>query len=164
MNNSTYGRTLMNVRNHTDFKLVTTEKKLIKLAASPRITTFVAFSENFAEVAMKKRSVLIDKPIYAGLTVLELSKHLMYNFYYNLAVSKYGKNVKLCMTDTDSLLLSVNTPDIYDDIKQDLLLFDTSNYPVDHPCYSEVNKKKLGTFKDETNSNPISEFCGLRAK
>lgn len=164
MNNSTYGRTLMNVRKHTDFKLVTTEKKLIKLTANPRMTNFVAFNENLAGVSLKKKTVFLNKPIYAGFTVLELSKHLMYNFYYNWAVAKYNKNVTLCMTDTDSLLISVNTQDIYKDIKQDLHLFDTSDYPPTHPCFSENNKKKLGTFKDETNSNPISEFCGLRAK
>ena len=67
-------------------------------------------------------------------------------------------------TDTDSLTYKVTTPDLYQDMKQDLHLYDTSNYPQDHPLYSAVNKKVIGKFKDETGGLPITEFVGLRPK
>ena len=95
---------------------------------------------------------------------LDISKLIMYKFHYEWSVKKFGSNLKLCMTDTDSLLCSSMTEDIYEDIKKDLDLFDTSAYPKDHKCYSEKNKKRLGVFKDETESIPIKEFVGLRAK
>src|SRR5436190_23664297 len=94
---------------------------------------------------------------------LDISKLIMYKFHYEWSVKKFGSNLKLCMTDTDSLLYSIMTEDIYEDIKKDLDLFDTSAYPKDHKCYSEKNKKRLGVFKDETESIPIKEFVGLRA-
>ena len=68
------------------------------------------------------------------------------------------------MTDTDSLLYDIRTNDVYEDIKENLSLFDTSEYPITHPCYSLVDKKRLGTFKDETHAKPILEFVGLCAK
>ena len=68
------------------------------------------------------------------------------------------------MTDTDSLLYSIRTDDVYSDMKEDLQLFDTSDYPTDHPCHCDDNKKVVGKFKDETSEKPIREFVGLRAK
>lgn len=88
----------------------------------------------------------------------------MYNFHYNFIINKYGPRVRLCMTDTDSLLYDIQTEDVYEDMRQHLNMFDTSEYPVTHPCYSIANKKRLGTFKDETHGKPILEFVGLRAK
>lgn len=88
----------------------------------------------------------------------------MYNFHYNWTIKKYGTNVKLCMTDTDSLFYYITTPDVYEDMRNYIDLFDTSDYPVGHPCHCDNNKKKLGKFKDELNGKPPREIIGLRAK
>ena len=76
----------------------------------------------------------------------------------------YGDNVKLCMTDTDSFLVEVTARDIYEDMGKFRHMFDTSNYPLNHPLYSEVNKKVLGKFKDECPANPPKEYVGLKPK
>ena len=87
----------------------------------------------------------------------------MYGFYYSLLKVKYP-DIKLCFTDTDSFLINVPTEDIYEDMKHMTQYFDFSNYPKNHPLYSESNKAVLGRFKDETAGEPIQEFVGLRSK
>ena len=94
-----------------------------------------------------------------------MAKLIMYRWHYDYFQKKYGRNAKLLFTDTDSLCYHVTCPDIYNDIKTDMLdHYDTSDSPKDHKCYSEVNKKRLGSFKDETVDVPIVEFVGLRSK
>ncbi len=88
----------------------------------------------------------------------------MYNFHYNVMKKKYGNNIRLLATDTDSLKYDIKTNDLYDDMNKMSEHFDFSDYPEDHKCYSKNNIKVIGKFKDETNSNPIVEFVGLRAK
>ena len=89
----------------------------------------------------------------------------MYRFHYNYMTKKYGDNLKLLFTDTDSLCYHVFTKDIYRDMQADLdTHFDTSDYPPDHLLYSSKNKKVIGLMKDETNGVPIEEFVGLRSK
>ena len=78
--------------------------------------------------------------------MLDISKHVMYSYHYEFIVAKYGPRVRLCMTDTDSLLYDIRTDNVYEDIKENLHLLDTSQYHATHPCYSTVNKKRLGTF------------------
>jgi len=87
----------------------------------------------------------------------------MYTFWYDYIKTRYP-TAELLMTDTDSVLFACNTEDIYEDMKSAMDHFDTSDYPKDHPLYSERNKKSLGFFKDETNGSPTAEFVGLRAK
>ncbi len=88
----------------------------------------------------------------------------MYNFHYNVMKKKYGNNIRLLATDTDSLKYDIKTNDLYDDMNKMSEHFDFSDYPKNHKCYNETNKKVIGKFKDETNGNPIVEFVGLRAK
>lgn len=164
MVNAVYGKSLENVRKRIDFRLVSNEKQLVKLSASPRLQHFFIYNKNLVGLTMKKQSIKLCRPLYVGFTVLDISKYVMYNFHYNFIVNKYKSRVQLCMTDTDSLLYNIQTDDVYTDIQNHLDLFDTSEYPVTHPCYSIKNKKRLGTFKDETKSKPILEFIGLRAK
>ena len=98
------------------------------------------------------------------MTILDLSKTLMYDFYYNHLKANYGDDVKLCMTDTDSFLLEIATDDFYKDMAKHSDLFDTSNYPTDHFLFSNANKKVLGKFKDECPGNPPIEYIGLKPK
>jgi hypothetical protein len=114
---------------------------------------------------MRKIKLVHDKPIYLGMSILDLSKNLMYDFHYNYVKKKYGEKAKLLFTDTDSLMYEIETEDFYEDIKDDIhAKFDTSNYPKDHPLWSDANKKKVGLMKDEAGGKIILEFVGLRAK
>jgi hypothetical protein len=107
---------------------------------------------------------MLNKPIFMGASILDLSKLLMFRFPYDVIREKYGDKAKLLFTDTDSLCYHIETPDVYADMGQMASHFDTSDYPEEHPLYSKVNKKVVGKFKDETNSFPISEPVGLNSK
>ena len=88
----------------------------------------------------------------------------MYDFHYGTVKSMYGSKATLLFTDTDSLCYSIETDDIYTDMQRRADLFDFSNYPPNHPCYSVANKKVIGKMKDELGGAPMREFVGLRAK
>ena len=98
------------------------------------------------------------------MTVLDLSKHLMYDFYYNKLKKTYGEKIKLLYTDTDSVIVRVQTGNIYADMERNLDEYDTSNYPADHPLFSMANKKVIGKMKDELGGRLMTEFIGLRPK
>ena len=116
-------------------------------------------------VQFAKKAIVLNKPMYTGFVVLELSKVLMYDFHYNYIHGQYGSNrARLLFTHTDSLCYKIHTDDLYDDMTRKLQHYDTSAYPKTHPLYSPVNTKVIGKFKDETNSIPFKEFVGLRAK
>ncbi|XP_039278588.1 uncharacterized protein LOC120350181 [Nilaparvata lugens] len=163
--NSVYGKTMENVRERFNMQIVCSDRKMEKMIRKPEFIDRTIFSENLVAIHLKKKKIMLDKPIYIGQAVLDISKTVMYNFHYNVMIPKYGnENIKLAYTDTDSLLYKIVTDDLYDDIYNMIEHFDTSDYPIDHPCYSLVNKKVLGKFKDEANSKIILEFVGLRAK
>jgi hypothetical protein len=165
MNNSCYGKTMENVRKYKDIKLVTTPDQFQKLAKNPRYIRRTTFTEDLVAVHMQKKVVCLDKPIYIGFSVLDLSKLLMYRFHYDHMMVKYGpQRAQLLFTDTDSLCYSVKTEDLYKDMGEDSELYDFSDYPKSHPLHSDANKKVIGKMKDETKGVPIQEFVGLRAK
>ena len=114
---------------------------------------------------MKKTKVKMNKPIYLGLSILEISKILMYEFWYDYMKLKYGDNVKLCYTDTDSFIMNIKTEDFYKDIADDVeKIFDTSNYEFDRPLPAGKNKKVIGLMKDELGGKIMIEFVALRPK
>ena len=114
---------------------------------------------------MKKTKVKMNKPIYLGLSILETSKTLMYEFWYDYVKPKYNDNVKLCYMDTDSLIMNIKTNGFYEDIASDVEnRFDTSNYEVKRPLPTEKNKKIIGLMKDELGGKIITEFVTLRPK
>ena len=167
MNNSVFGKTMENIRNRVDIRLVTRESQAKKLTCKPNYQHHTIFSKNLAAVHMKKVKLYFNKPVYLGMSILDLSKTLMYDFHYNYIKPKYGENAKLLFTDTDSLAYEIQTEDFYRDISSDVKSkFDTSNYPKDHPSgiLTGVNKKVIGMFKDEASGKQIAEFVGLRAK
>ena len=167
MNNSVFGKTMENIRNRVDIKLVTNEEKAEKLSAKPNFKHCNIFSKDLIAIHMKKISLKYDKPVYLGMCILDLSKTLMYDFHYNYIKKKYGDNAKPLFTDTDSLMYEIKTEDFYKDISGDVKdRFDTSDYPPNHPSGIPigVNKKVLGMFKDEVAGRCIEEFVGLRAK
>ena len=128
MNNSVFGKTMENIRKHRDIKLVTTDKKRSKLVSEPNYHTFNLIFEDLSIIEMKKTKVKMNKPIYLGLSILEISKTLMYEFWYDYMKPKYANNVKLCYMDMDSFMRNIKTNDFYEDISNDVEnRFDTSN-------------------------------------
>ena len=168
MNNSVFGKTMENIRNRVDVKLVNTKEKLRKLVAKPNLKSPPKiFSENLVSVHMRKTSLLMNKPVYLGMCILDLSKTIMYDFHYNYIKSKYEDKAKLLFTDTDSLMYEIETEDFYKDISGDVKdRFDTSDCPENHPSGIPTgeNKKVLGMMKDEAAGKIIKEFVGLRSK
>jgi len=167
MNNSVFGKTMENIENHVDIRLVCDEDEAIKLAAKTNYDRFTIFDENLIAVHMKRTKLVYNKPIYLGMCILDLSKTLMYDFHYNYMKHKFGDKAKLMFTDTDSLAYEIQTDDFYKDINNDIeARFDTSEYPADHPSgiKTGINKKVLGMFKDEAAGKQIEEFVGLKAK
>ena len=164
MNNAVYGKTMENVRNHIDFELVSTQERLQKCVNNPNYKNRHIINENLVGVEKTKTILKLDKPIYLGMTILDLSKHHMYSFYYDVLKAKYDKNIKLIYTDTDSYVLQTYTEDIYKDFKELKQHMDFSDYPKDHPIYDASNKKVLGKMKDECNGKIITNFVALRPK
>ena len=165
INNSVFGKTMENVRKHRDIKLVTTDKKRSKLVSEPNYHTISLISEDLSIIEMKKTKVKMNKPIYLGLSILEISKILMYEFWYDCMKPKYDNNVKLSYMDTDSFIMNIKTNDFYEDISSDVEnRFDTSNYEVNRPLLMGRNKKVIGLMKDELGGKIITEFVTLRPK
>ena len=165
MNNAVFGKTMENVRKHRDIKLVITERRRIYLVSEPNYHTTKLFTEHLLAIEMKKVEILMNKPVYLGLSILELSKILMYEFWYDYVKPKYGEKVKLCYMDTDSFIVYIKTDDIYKDIAEDVeTRFDTSNYELDRPLPKGKNKKVIGLMKDELGGKIMTKFVGLRAK
>ena len=134
MNNAVFGKAIENVRKYRDIKLVKTDCKRNKLVSEPNYHTMKLIAQNLSIIEMKKAKVKMNKPIYLGLSILEISKIIIYEFWYDYMKSKYGDMVKLCYTDTDRLVMTIKTKGFYKDIAQDVQeRFDTSNYSIDRP-------------------------------
>ena len=114
---------------------------------------------------MNKTKVKMNKPIYLGLSILDISKILMYEFWYDYMKPKYGNDVKLCYMDTDNFIMNIKTEDFYKDIANDVeKRFDTSNYECNRPLPTGKDKKVIGLMKDELGGKIIKEFVTLRPK
>ena len=103
MKNALFGKTMENVRNHRDIKLVKTDHRRNKLVSEPNYHTVKLIDDNLAIIEVRKVKVKMNKPIYLGLCILEISKIIMYEFWYDYVKNKYGNKARLCYTDTDSL-------------------------------------------------------------
>ena len=122
------------------------------------------FDDNLAGIHMNKSKLRLDRPTYVGMSILDLSKTLMYDRYYNNLKNVYGDRARMLSTDTDSLIVHIKTDDIYADMAQHADQYDMSNHPADHFLQSNKNKKVLGKMKDECAGTPIAEFVGLKPK
>ena len=168
MNSSVFGKTLENLRKRVDIKVVLTygspkEKEQIrKIIAKPNYDRAVIFSKELLILHSHKTRLKLNKPVYVGMCVLDLSKHLMYDWYYNTLKQKYGSNCTLFYTNTDSLLVNLKTQDVYADMGSMKSHYDVSDYPQVHPLHSDQNKKVIGKLKDECRSTPKVEYVGLR--
>ena len=150
MNNSVFGKTMENIRKHRDIKLVTTDTKRSKLVSEPNYHTINLISEDLSIIEMKKTKIKMNKPIYLGLSILEISKTLMYEYWYDYMKPKYNSNVKFCYKDTGSFIMNIKTNDFYKDIASDVEnRFDTSNYEANASETSALGRRPLPTGKNK---------------
>ena len=137
INNSVFEKTMENIRNHRDIKLVTLDKRRKRLVSEPIYHSHQKFLEHLMAMEKKKTKVKMTKPIYLGMSILDISKTLMYELWYDYIKPKYEDRAKLCYTDTDSFVIHIITEDFFEDIAPDVdIRFDTSNY-------DENDKKNL---------------------
>ena len=161
MNNSVFGKTIENLRKCVHVKLVraSEENKLRRLIANQAFARANIFDDDLAAIQMHKRHMLLNRPVYTGLCVFDLSKHLMYDFYYKQIKTQYGERCQLLYTDTDSLLLEIKTDDVYQDMAKHAGLYDMSDYPPEHPLHSVENKKVLGKNEGRVCWAPNRRIC-----
>ena len=120
MNNSIFGKTMENLRHHRDIKLVTSDKRRKRLVSQPNYHSHKKFSDHLMAIEMKKTRVKMTKPLYLGMSILDISKILMYEFWYDYINPMYGDRAKLCYTDTDSFIINIKTEDFFEDISNDV--------------------------------------------
>lgn len=168
LNNSVYGKCLQNQRKHRDVKLVTKwdgrygAKNYI---ASHLFKSVNIFNEHFVAIELNKSSLMLNKPLFVGAAILEISKYMMYNFHYSEMKPRYGDNIKLIYHDTDSYIYSIFTNNFYADMVRDADLYDTSNYSPDNQFgISQLHGKQLHKMKDENGGKVMTEFVGLCSK
>ena len=143
MNNAVFGKTMENVRNHRDIKLVTSDKRRSILASEPNYHSSKRISKDLMIMEMKKVEVKMNKPIYLGQAILDISKTFTYEFWYDYIKPKYGDKARLCYMDTDSFVIHIKTEDFYKDIADDVeRWFDTSNY-------DEKDERPIPTVKNK---------------
>ena len=121
--------------------LLTTERRRNYLVSELNFYATKFFTENLLAIEMKKTKIIMNEPVYLGLSILDLSKTVMHEFWYDYAKPIYGENTKLCDMDTDSFIVHVKTDDMYKDIAEDVeTRFDTSNFETDRPLPKEKKK------------------------
>ena len=167
MYNFVFGKTMENVRKHRDIKLVTIEERRKKLVSEPNYHTTKHFSENLLAIEMKKTKAKMNKPVCLGMSILDIGKTLMYEFWNDYIKPKYKGKPKLCYMDNDSFVINIFTEDFFENINNDIeRWFDTSNYDKNdkRPLQTGINKQVIGMFKDELARKIMKEFCAPRIK
>ena len=172
MNDAVFGKTMENVRKHRDIKLVTTERRWSYLVSEPNYHITKVFTEDLLAIEMNKTEIFMNKPVYLGLSILELSKILMDEFWYDYVKPKYepkyDEKAKLCYMGTDSFIVYIQR-DIYKDIADVETRIEASNYQLECNSIERLlpkgkNKKVIGLMKDALDRKIMTKFVGLRAK
>ena len=158
MNNSVFGKTMENIRNHINIVFVNDEEIYLRKVMKPNFKSGTLLGPNLIACEIGKTKVIMNKPVYLGQAILDLSKMIMYEFHYDYMKLKYDdRNLKLCYMDTDSLIYEICTEDFYKDIANEVSnilvkrrRFDTSAYvPGSRPLPTGLNKKVIGLMKDD---------------
>ena len=155
-----------NIRKHRNIKLVNNEEEYLKNVMKPNFKSGTLLGPNLMSCEMGKVRVVMNKLVYLGQAILDLSKTIMYEFHYDYMKQKYNDDkFKLCYMDTDSLIYSIKTEDFYKDIADNVeARFDNSDYIPDRPLPVEKNKKLIGLMKDVLGGEIMKEFVSLRPK
>ena len=162
MNDNTFGKTIENLRKRIIVRLINNAGDYRKYISKPSFISQRIFNKNVVAIHEIKLVLTLDKPIYLGFSILDLSKLLICEFHYKYIKGKY--NAKLLFTDTGSLFYKIETKDAYEDFYDDKNLFDFSNYARDSKFFNPINKKVIDKMKDEFKGKIISEFVGLKSK
>ena len=147
MNNSIFGKTMKNLRKRISVKLVNNSKDYVRCISKPSFVSQKIFSKNFVAIHEIKPVLTLNKPVYVGFSILDLSKLLMYEFHYKYIKGKF--DAKLLSTDTDSLVYEIKAKDVNEDFYRDKSLFDFSDYPLNSKFFDPVHKNVIGKTKDE---------------
>ena len=167
MNHTVFGKTMENIRNPKDMKLLASNKKYLKYVLKPNFKDGHPFSKHLFAVEMGKTEIKMNKLVYLGQVILDLSKTLMYKFYYDYMRPKYGSRVKLCYMDTDSFVYEIETEDFYRDIAKGVKkrsYTSGSSRDDNRPLPIGENKKVISLMKDELCGKIMAEFVVLGAK
>ena len=161
--NCIYCKSVENIKKRINVKLVNYSKDYLRCVGKPNFILQTIFDKNFIAVHQIKPVVVLNKPIYVGFSILELSKLLMYKFHYDYVLNTFN-SARLLFIDTDSLVYENNNKNVYEQCFKDRELFDFSGYPINSEHYDNKNKTILGKMKDEFNEVKIVEFVGLKSK
>ena len=166
MNNSVFEKTMENICKHRNIKLVNNEEEYLRNVMHPNFKSGTLLGPDLMGCEMGTIKVVMNKPVYLGQAILDLSKTIMYDFHYDYMKCKYrDEELTLCYMDMDSLIYSIKTEDFYKDIADDIKArFDTSGYVSDRPSLVGRNKKVIGLMKDELGDEIMREFISLRLK
>ena len=164
MNNAIYGKTMKNLRNNIDVRVVNKEKDYLKCTSKSSYMSHNIFDNKLIAICKDNVALMFNKPAYIGMFILELSKIIMYEFYYDCIKNKCNNKSKLLFTDTDSFMYESKTEDVYEDFSSDIEMFDFSNYLTKSKYYDVSNKLVIGKMKDETGGVAIEESIKLKSK
>ena len=141
LNNCIYGKSIENIRKRINVKLINEKSTYLKCVNKPSFISSKVIDKDFVAVHCSKKVLTLNKPIYVGFCILELSKLLMYQFHYDYILKTFN-DVKLLFTDTDSLVYEIRGRNVYEQCFKDKHLFDYSGYPKDSVYYDDLNKMK----------------------
>ena len=162
MNNSTFGKTMENLRERVSVKLINNAKDYVKFISKSSFVSQKIFTKTFVAIHEIKSVLILNKPIFVRFSILDLSKLLTYEFHYKYIKSKF--DAELLFPDTDSLVYEIKTKNVYQDFYQDKNLCDFGDYSLSSKSFDPVNKKVIVKMKDEFKGRIISEFIGLKVK
>ena len=167
MNNAVCGKTIENLKNRICVKLASNKKDYLKWTSKPSYMSPKIFDNNLVAIRKNKVTLTLNKPAYAGMCILDLSKELMYEFpmitlKINMTTTQGIHSTQLLFTYTDSLMCEIKTKDVYEDFSKDEEMFDFSNYSTKSKNYDESNKLVVSKMKDETGSVVIDKFVELK--
>ncbi|XP_054290069.1 uncharacterized protein LOC129005253 [Macrosteles quadrilineatus] len=164
--NSAFGRSIMKLDDRVNIKIAKTNQQVDKFSRSRLFKEFYAVSEDTLVFVMHKPKIIFNTPIYMGVAILDISKTIMYSFYYDYLKPMYGNKIRMGYSDTDSILAHIYTQDLYQDLKNSPIFtrLDTSNYPKNHILYQTGRRFGLGLAKDEAAGDLPVEYVGLCSK
>ena len=162
--NATFGKTMENVRNRVNVRLIVDPDKLTKAVSKPSFRQSEIINQDLVMVKAARGKIMLNKPIAVGFAILELSKLIMYQFYYDVMKHKYGAKCSLLFTDTDSLCMAIQTDDLYVDMQADRHYFDTSNFEPDHELFSEKKPPRAGEIQERNGLSTTRRICGSESQ